>query len=76
VDVLYGFSDNSKLFNNNGEGHPLQELEILNTAYPYFYTEQADEKYIVFGWSCLVGMDGNYEMSMESWIRVPKSANV
>lgn len=63
--VISGFPFKSELFNDNKVGKPLIRIRDVVRGYTETYTtEESDSQFIVKTGDLLVGMDGNFEISV------------
>ena len=77
ADVSYGMPLKSKSFSIEKEGTPVIRIrDIPNGETKTFTTEEADEKYVVENGDILVGMDGDFHMSIWSGGRAYQNQRV
>jgi type I restriction enzyme, S subunit len=63
--ITYGFPFQSKKFNSNGIGTPVIRIrDILNGSVNTFTDENTESKYHIKDGDILVGMDGDFHMSI------------
>lgn len=65
VDLLNGYAFKSSKFNNNGIGLPIIRIRDINSGYTKtFYEGSYDDKYLVKNGDLLIGMDGDFKISL------------
>jgi len=65
ADVIYGFAFKSRQFNTDGEGEPVIRIrDIPNDKSATFTLEEGDPKHRVKNGDILVGMDGDFHMTI------------
>jgi type I restriction enzyme S subunit len=72
ADVIYGYSFKSKQFNTSGDGEPVVRIrDVLKGRSETFTLEEGDPKHRIENGDILVGMDGDFHMSIwsggEAW---------
>lgn len=67
ADVIYGFSFKANRFNTAGEGLPVVRIRNIQVGQSETYTEEeGDPKHRIQNGDILVGMDGDFHMSIWS----------
>lgn len=65
IEVLSGFAFKSKFFNNERKGIPLIRIrDISRSKVETYYSGEYDEKYIIEKGDLIIGMDGDFLMSI------------
>lgn len=64
-DVVYGFPFDSSLFTNMATRIPVIRIrDIINNTTNTYTTEQVQEKYLIQDGDILIGMDGNFQVTI------------
>ncbi len=65
ADIDYGFAFNSDFFNEDGNGLPLVRIRDLKRGFTKTYTtEFFDKRYLVDSGDMLIGMDGEFNLTV------------
>ena len=65
ADIDYGFAFNSDFFNEDGNGLPLVRIRDLKRGFTKTYTTEIfDERYLVDSGDMLIGMDGEFNLTV------------
>ncbi|RDB57948.1 restriction endonuclease subunit S [Slackia isoflavoniconvertens] len=65
ADIDYGFAFNSDFFNEDGNGLPLIRIRDLKRGFTKTYTTEIfDERYLVDSGDMLIGMDGEFNLTV------------
>ena len=64
-DVVYGFPFDSSLFTNMSTSIPVIRIrDITNNTTNTYTTERVQEKYLILNGDILIGMDGNFQVTI------------
>ena len=65
ADIDYGFAFNSDFFNEDGNGLPLVRIRDLKRGFTKTYTTEIfDKRYLVDSGDMLIGMDGEFNLTV------------